>query len=96
MIASLVLSQSWLQNNMGLVMIGIGIFIVIVIIASIFQTRCPKCGKFFAGKVIDSERTGSSHSTDHEGHRRSTVHFIQTLECKNCRNVWTRKGSKTR
>ena len=78
-------------------------FIVfIAIVSAIFNSRCPRCKKFFAAKKINDQlvQMGSVYyKTDHSGSRPKQVAYQKNLYrcdyvCKNCDHEWTRNVTR--
>ena len=76
--------------------------VFLAIVCAIFNSRCPRCKKFFAAKKINDQliQMGSIYyKTDRSGSRPKQVAYQKNLYrcdyvCKNCNHQWTRNVTR--
>jgi len=67
--------------------------VLFAIIVEIFRMRCPKCGKYFARKILKSSSSYQNQNFTSNHTHKNTVHECQ---CKYCGYRWQLKWTSTK
>lgn len=84
--AMIQVTEHKMENDDALGFAVWGLFFFVISLIGIWKRRCPKCGKFFTGKVIHSKRKNKVSS-------RGTRYYIQWTrrQCTKCGYLWVNK-----
>ena len=83
----------------------IGFVVLIIVLSSLLQTRCPACGRFFAAEVLGEEKIASVTTEDfgYDPKRKGygtmqTKHkgYLVSYRCRRCDHAWQRMRSTSR
>jgi len=71
------------------------IMFIIAFTLGALQSRCPNCGKFWAGRKIGERNLGIGPETEMNSNRiRSYQHYNSILQCKKCGYHFPIKGKR--
>lgn len=83
----------------------IGFVVVVILLSALFQTRCPRCGGFFAAKVTGEQKIAEAVTEDQVfddktmSYRTMRTHhkgYLVSHVCKRCEHRWERIRSTSR